>query len=145
MALFAPNRRWLSIASIATILTAGLHTLGQFGPEPPAGSALAAAEAAMQNTRIAMGAGMTPSVWEIFRDLTFTMSVTVFAMGMLGLAVARDREAPARLVRRISVVLALATAALTAISAVYQVFPPLVCFAVVLVLFVMATLKSSAR
>lgn len=142
--MFTKGRRWLSIASLAMVLVAGLHTAGQFASQPE-GSAFATALAGMQAARVPMGAGMEPSVFDLFRSLAFTMSVTVVALGVLGLAVAADREAPARLLWRVSLLLALVSLALSALFFAYRVTPPLVSFAIVFVLYVVATVKASAR
>lgn len=144
MSLFSPGRRWLSAASLTMMVVAGLHTAGQFGAEPREPH-VAEALAAMRTARLPMGAGMVPSIFDIFRSLTFTMSVTVLALGALGLAVSADREASTRLLRRVAGLLALCSLALTGLYAFYQVPPALVSFVVVSALYVVAAFKAFGR
>jgi hypothetical protein len=85
-----------------------------------------------------MGMGMSPSVWEIYRGLVFTMSLCLVAMGALGLAVAGSRDATTRLLSRLALVFAISSAALTILYWVYQIPPPLISMAIVTVLFAIA-------
>jgi hypothetical protein len=100
-------------------------------------------EAAMRAYSIPLGIGMSPSMWDIFRGLVFTMSICLVAMGVLGLVVAASHEATPRLLSRMALVLALASAALTALYWVYRVPPPLITMAVVTILFVVSVATTS--
>jgi drug/metabolite transporter (DMT)-like permease len=82
-------------------------------------------------------------MWDIFRGLVFTMSICLVAMGVLGLVVAASHEATPRLLSRMALVLALASAALTALYWVYRVPPPLITMAVVTILFVVSVATTS--
>ena len=122
-------------ACIATIAVAILHTIGNTLGDAPSDSAYAALDAAMRGYRLPLGMGMSPSVYDIYRTLVFTMSISIAAMGVLGLVVAASRDATFALIAQIATVEALASAALTVLSAIYQVPPPLISFTVVTLLF----------
>lgn len=142
--LFARGRRLFTSASFAMIAVALLHTLGNLDTTP-ADASEASLQQAMRAYRVPMGLGMRPSVWDIFRELTFTMSVTLPAAGVLGLVLAAARQVTARVLRRAAIVFGLAAGALTVISAVYQIPPPLVTLAVVTALYAAAAAQSEER
>lgn len=138
MPLFARGRRLFTWSCIATIVVAALHTIGNTVGTPPGDAAFVSLESAMRGYRIPMGMGMSPSVWEIYRGLVFTMSLCLVAMGALGLAVAGSRDATTRLLSRLALVFAISSAALTILYWVYQIPPPLISMAIVTVLFAIA-------
>jgi len=138
MQLFARGRRSFTWSCIATIVVAALHTIGNTVSTPPGDAAYVALESAMRGYRVPLGMGMTPSVWEIYRGLVFTMTICLVAMGALGLAVAGSRDATPQLLSRAALVLAIFSAALTVLYWVYQIPPPLISMAIVTVLFAMA-------
>ncbi|HEY7192938.1 MAG TPA: hypothetical protein VH439_04280 [Gemmatimonadales bacterium] len=142
MTLFARGRRMFTSACMATLVVAALHTIGNTISGPP-DPGYASVEAAMRAYSIPLGIGMSPSMWDIFRGLVFTMSICLVAMGVLGLVVAASREATPRLLSRMAVVLALASAALTAVYWVYRVPPPLITMAIVTLLFVVSVATTS--
>ena len=144
MALFGPGRRLFSWACITTIAVAGLHTIGNTLSTPPGESTYRTVETAMRDYRVPMGMGMSPSLWDIYRGLVFTMSICLVAMGALGLAVAGSRDATPALLARLAVVLAFFSAALTVLYWIYQIPPPLISMAVVTVLFAIA-FRTTAR
>ena len=63
------------------------------------------------------------------------MSVCLLAIGVLGLVLAADPDSTPRLLSRSALVLAVASAALTIIYAVYQIPPPLISMAIVTALY----------
>ena len=138
MQLFVRGRRLFTWSCIATIVVAGLHTIGNTVSTPPGDAAYVSLEAAMHGYRVPMGMGMAPSIWEIFRGLVFTMSICLVAMGALGLTVAGSRDASPQLLSRLALVLAISSAALTALYWVYQIPPPLTGMTIVTLLFAMA-------
>ncbi len=141
MSIFAPGRRWFAAGSIATIVVAALHTLGNTLGPAPTDAAYLALDAAMRGYVVPLGLGMSPSVWTIYQSLVFTMSICLLGMGILGLVIGASDASP-RLISRVALVLAVSSAALTALYAVCQVTPALVSMAVVTVLFAIATLGS---
>jgi hypothetical protein len=67
------GRRLFTIASLATILVAALHTIGNL-TTTPMDPAQAAVQQAMRGYTIPLGMGMAPSIWDIFRSLVLTMT-----------------------------------------------------------------------
>lgn len=134
--MFRAGRRFFSAASLALIVVAGLHTLGHFSPQKD--PALQRLMAEMDAFRLPLGMGMTPSVRDIFRSLSLTMTVTFVALGLQNLVVASSREATSRLIRSLTVINLLALGALTALFAFYRIPPPLVTVAMVEALFVLS-------
>jgi preprotein translocase subunit SecY len=135
--MFARGRRMFSSASIVMMLVAGLHTVGNLSTASiDAGQA--AVQQAMRGYTLPLGFGMTPSIWQIFRLLVFIMSITVLALGALGLVLAADREVTGRTLRRVAWFSAAASAALAVICYLYQVPPPLISFVVTTILYAVA-------
>jgi hypothetical protein len=141
--LFARGRRLFTSACLATILVAILHTIGNVVPggEPPEMLALFAA---MQGYQVPLGIGMSPSIWDIFRGLVFTMTVCFLAIGAFGLVVAADRDATPRLLSRVALVLTIMSAVLTALYFYYRIPPPLISMVVVTLLFAGAVKTTAA-
>lgn len=138
MSLFSPDRRRLSVASLMMLLGAALHTVGNLAPPPDPG--VINMRTAMQTFHIALGLGMSPSMWDIQRTLVFTMSICVAAIAWLGLAVAGNPSAPASLVATVSRIGLVVAAALTVLCFYYQVPPPLITFAVITVSYLFAAI-----
>lgn len=134
--MFRAGRRFFSVASLVLIMVAGLHTLGHF--TPPRDPGLQRLMEEMDAFRLPLGMGMTPSVRDIFRSLSLTMTVTFVALGLQNVVVAASRDATARLIRALTVIDLVALGALVALYAFYRVPPPLVTLAVVEALFVLA-------
>jgi hypothetical protein len=135
MTMFTRGRRLFATACIATIVVAILHTIGNTLGDAPPDPTYTALDAAMRGYRLPLGMGMSPSVYDIYRTLVFTMSICVAAMGALGLVVAASRDATTTLIAQVATVEALACGALTILCAIYQVPPPLISFTVVTLLF----------
>ncbi|MBI1765176.1 MAG: hypothetical protein HYR56_27505 [Acidobacteria bacterium] len=133
--MFRQGRRLFSAASICLLITALLHTLGNLSLTPM-NDAEAAVLKAMREFTLAMGMGMVPSFLDIFRDLTFTMSVTVVVWGMQNLLAAKHGSD--RLLKPLTWLNVLGVGALVVMNAVYRVPPPLICFSVVEVLFLLS-------
>jgi hypothetical protein len=144
MSPFVRGRRWFSAGSIATLVVALLHTLGNMLPAEPTDEAYVTLMTAMRGYRVPLGLGMVPSVWDIHRSLVFTMSVCLAAMGAIGLTVAASRDVTPRLLSRLAVVLTIASAVLTALYAVYQITPALISLAVMTILFAIASFRSGS-
>jgi len=134
-----PGRGWFLAGAILMLITATLHTAGQFGPTPPG---LESAISTMQQSRLAMGFGMVPSLFDIFQDLTFTMSVTFYALGLFNLLIALSADVTVPLQRRIALLNLGWIAAFIALCAYYQIPPPLICGIVMWPVFLMAWVRS---
>src|SRR4051812_19289868 len=135
MTLFRRGRRLFSVACLATILVAVLHTVGNTLSDTPTDAAYVVLDSAMHGYRVPLGIGMNPSIFDIYRPLVFPMSISVAAMGVLGLVVAASTESSTALIARVATVEAISCGALTILSAIYQVPPPLISFTVVTLLF----------
>src|SRR6185503_14934009 len=93
------GRRLFSTSAILMLLTAAVHTAGNLAPVPLQPGEQEVIDA-MKRLRTPMGMSMNPSLWDILRDLTFTMTITFFALGILNLALAASKEMPDRVLRR---------------------------------------------
>ena len=138
--MFRSGRRLFSAASIGLIVVALLHSIGSFapGPVPPE---LERVVSEMRASRLPLGFGMQPSMFDIQQSLALTMSVTLLWLGAQNLTSARH-DPTGSLVRRLNVISALGVGALIAIYAFYRVPPPLITLAIVEVLFVLALVTS---
>ncbi len=88
---------------------------------------------------------MTPSILDIYRNLSLTMSVTLVGLGLQNLLVARHPSAVPLLIRRLAGSSALIVAVLVGLEAFYRVSPPLVLLVVVGVLFLLAWARLQAK
>ena len=138
--MIQPGRRLYLAGSIALILVAALHTWGQFAPTPPE-PALSAVLTMMRGVRLDLGLGMQPSVYDIFRSLAFTMSITLAALGAFGLIVIRA-DPSTRLLRAAILTSSLAVGAVVVLQAVYRIPPPFISLAVVELLFLAALVRA---
>jgi hypothetical protein len=143
--MFARGRRWFTAGCLTLFAVSLLHTLGNTLSTPPADAEYVGMEAAMREYLVPLGLGMSPSVWDIYMSLVFTMSVCLLGMGAIGVVVASSQDATPRLLSRVAAALAAISAALTILYAVYQVTPALVSLAVVTVLFVIAAVTGRGR
>jgi hypothetical protein len=141
---FAAGRRLFSSASIATIVVAILHTVGHFSPAPPNDERYTVLERTMRDYRIPLGLGMEPSIYDIFRSLSLTMSVALLTIGCLGLALAAYPDATLRLLSRVAAVFTVTMVALTALYYVYRIPRPTITIAVVALLFGLS-IRSTSR
>lgn len=132
------GRAWFITGTVLLALTGVLHTIGQFTPDEPP---IAAGLAAMRASRLPMGLGMAPTLFDIFRDLAFTMTVTFFAIAALNAVVAWHRETTASLLRAVALVNVAWIAAFIGICYVYAVPPPLISGIAVWPFFLIAWLR----
>jgi hypothetical protein len=139
--MFAPGRRWFTAGSITLLFVALLHTLGNTLGTTPTDAEYIAMEASMRDYIVPLGLGMSPSVWDIYRSLVFTMSLCLVGMGLVGLAIASAPDVTPRLLSRVAVVFAGASLALTGLYVIYQITPALISLLVVTVLFVVAAVS----
>lgn len=142
MIIFSKGRRSLTLAAIATLLVAAAHTIGTFVPPSADDTGLIALVATMQGYRVPMGLGMEPSLWDIQQGLSLAMSLFLVAFAVLGLSFAGDQDAAPRTLSRIAMISAGTMATLTVMFAVLRIPPPLVMFAVLAVLYLVAALRT---
>ena len=138
--MFATGRRAFSIGCLALILVACLHTLGHFAP-PPQDPASLALDAALKGYTVELPL-MSTTAFAVLQSLSLTMTITLLALGAVGLVAARSCAAED--VRRLAMVYGLTVAALVVVYGVYRVGPPFVTLALVLVTFVIALLPVRA-
>ncbi|MBM3728717.1 MAG: hypothetical protein FJW40_25235 [Acidobacteria bacterium] len=124
MTVFARGRRAFSIAAILMILTAVAHTMGSIAP--PGDPEHVALVKGMSALRIPVGLGMEPSLFDIYLDLTFTMSVCLAGLGLLNLVLAGSEGTPAVVLRRVSWVNLAWMAALVVLAVVFHIAPMLI-------------------
>jgi hypothetical protein len=120
------GRRLFSIACLLIIVTAMLHTIGNLSvstKDPGEGQLIAA----IQNFHFKMGMGMNPSFYELFRALTFTMSITFLALGVIGLILTGSKGVSGRVIRDVTWFYAFWNGAFTIVCYCYHVPPPLIC------------------
>ena len=134
-----PGRGWFLAATILMGLTGAAHTLGQFGADPPQ---LVPALDAMRGATLSMGIGMTPSIYDIFRDLAFTMSTTFFALTAMNLLLVYGVDATTRLRRTAAAINLVWLGVFIALAYGYHAPPPLICGLVMWPLFLIAFVKS---
>jgi hypothetical protein len=122
-----------------TLLAGAAHTAGQFTPEEPE---LTAALAAMRTAHLPMGMGMVPSLFDIFRDLSFTMSITFFALVAINTVIVRHRDTTASLLRAVTVVNLIWLAVFIGLCWFYAVPPPLISGALIWPFYLIALLRN---
>ena len=142
MVIFSKGRRSLTLAAIATLLVAAVHTIATFMPPPADDTAMVALVDAMRGYQTPMGLGMAPSMWDIQTALSLSVTLFLIAFGVLGLSFAGDRDAAPRTLSRIAMISAGTMGTLTVVFAVYRIPPPLVMNAVLAILYLVASLRT---
>ena len=137
-----PGRGWFIAATVLLGITGVLHTIGQFGPEPPE---LHSALMAAREAHLPMGLGMAPSLMDILSDLAFTMSITFFALTAVNLILAFHADATTALRRTAAGVSVAWLLAFDVLCYVYRIPPPLVSGIVVTIAFAIAFVRSTPR
>jgi hypothetical protein len=127
--MWRPGRRLFSTAAVLMLLTAAAHTAGQFTGS--SGAAEDAVVGAMAGFHVPMGLGMTPSFLDFFRAISFTMSITFAALGIINLTLAASADISDRLLGRVVWINLLWTGAFGLAMLYYQVPPPLICAVVI--------------
>lgn len=137
--MLARGRRLFTLAAGALLLVAALHTLGTASP-PPDNAATRDLLAAMRGYTLDTGLGMVPSAYDVQKGLAYTMAVLLVFLGAVNLLLAA--RGPQTLIRPAAALNALCCAVLTALYLVFPIAPPMVCFAVLMVLFTAAALTA---
>lgn len=142
MVIFSKGRRSLTVAAIATLAVAAIHTIGTFAPPPADDAALLSVIEAARGYHMEMGLGMAPSIWDIQQALSLTMTLFLIAIAVFALSFAGDRDATPRTLSRIAVISTGTMAALTVTYAIFQIPPPLVAIAILAILYLVAALRT---
>ena len=119
------GRRSFTVAAVFMILTAAVHTAGNLAAKSSSAEETQV-RSEMAALRFPLGMGMQPSLWDIYWDLTLTMSITLAALGLINLLLAASGEIPDRILRRVSWVNLIWVVAFLWLSWVQQVPPPLI-------------------
>lgn len=135
--MFQKARRLFSAGLIGLLVIATLHTIGQFS-QKDADPQLISAISAMNHYTLSMGFGMNPSVYEIYKSFSLTMSITLVWLGLQHLLVAAPLDSSEVLIRRQTLLSILGVGALILLYAVYRIPPPLLTLCGVEVLFILS-------
>jgi hypothetical protein len=133
------GRGWFIAATVLLGITGVLHTIGQFGPDPPE---LHSALAAAREAHFPMGMGMAPSLMDILSDLAFTMSITFFALTAMNLVIAFHADATTALRRTAAAVSVAWLLAFDVLCYIYRIPPPLISGVIVTIAFAVAFARS---
>lgn len=119
-----PGSRLHAVASSGLVGVGVVHLVGHFAGRPSDAAALSAF-ATMDGYRLAFPLGMTPSLLDLLRSLSLTMSALLVSLGALNIVAMAHGDASRRLRRRLAGATALGVAAVIGLQAFYRVLPPL--------------------
>lgn len=135
-------RRWFRVGAWILLITAGLHTLGHVsGPLPPKNDTEATLQRLMREYQFQLG-GVQRTTEDFLNGFSLTFSVFLLFVGLLDLLIARHLESS--VLRRVTLLHAALAAGLLALSLVYFIPPPAVCFGLALVAFGVAAWPRTA-
>lgn len=140
--MWRPGRRMFTVACILILITAALHTMGN-ALSRRMGEAQNKVMDVMQSSRLPMGMGMEPSFYDVFRAVTFTMSITFLALGVIGLMLTGSQSVSSGVIRRMTWFYLLWNGAFTVLCYSYRVAPPLICGVLIEATLVIALLTSA--
>lgn len=143
--IFRPGCRLFAAASILMLLTAAAHTAGHFSPIPENDAALKSAIEAMTGYTLDMGMGMRPSMMAVQLSLSLTMTIFLVFLAVQNLATLYLAGDSARLMRALTVINLLCAIALTVLYGFYRIPPPLICFALISLLLILALVLPNKR
>ena len=122
--MWKKGRRFFSAAAILMVLTALVHTAGNLASKPETTAELRLFTE-MSDFRLPL-MGMNPSMQDILKDLTYIMSVTFAALGLINLLLAASSETSAILLRHISWINLLWVGAFLILNWGYRIPPALI-------------------
>lgn len=134
----------MTAGSIGLLLVACVHTLAHFAPPPDDPEFLAAIET-MEATRVDAGFGTRPSLADMQRALSLTMSLLLAALACSNLVVLGNASTTLAAVRSLAIVNFLAMAALVALYLFYTLPPPMIFFAALALVFLAASIWPAPR
>ncbi len=133
------RRMFFGIGAWASLLTAGIHLVGHFAPQPPpANEAEATLLRLMTTYRKELGAGFSRTTMDFLLGFSLTFALLLFWLGAMSLLVLRRGAADPAWFGRVCLLNAILAAVLLAISLKYFFLPPIVCVAVVFLAFAAA-------
>jgi hypothetical protein len=139
--MWRPGRRMFTIACILLLLAAAAHNTGFLllkanGPEDQK------VLDAMKDFHNQLGMGMSPSFFDLFLALAYSMTVLMVALGVTGLVLSASKSVSTSVIRTITWLYIGWVAAFTAIGYYYQVPPPLISGVVVELALIAAALSA---
>jgi hypothetical protein len=138
MSMFARGRRAFSLAGILMLFTALAHTLGTIAPIRNPDQRLLITQ--MAALHLPLGVGPEPSVWDIYQNLMFTMSITFLGLGLVNVALGAHRDSTAALMRRVSWMNLVWVAAYIAFALLFQVTPSAISGVLILIPLIVSLL-----
>lgn len=141
--MFKRGHRLFAAGAIGLFVIALFHSLGHFSP-PPDDPALVAALQAMSASQLDMGLAR-PSLMAIYNSLSLGMTLFLLFLGGIDLIVLRCGRENVALLRAMKIANVVGVAALTALFAYYLIPPPLITFALVVLLFLLAVLFDKSK
>ena len=136
--MWRSGRRLHSTAGVLMILTAMAHTAGNLAPNQ--NFALEQVMNVMRSYHLSMGMGMSPSVFDIFVSLSWTMSFTFTALGILTLIIAGSADTTGSLLRKVGWLNVVWVGAMLVTNILLRIPPPLICAATIEAVLLMAVL-----
>ena len=123
--MWRPGRRMFTVACFLILLMAAAHNTGflmakSSGPEDDK------VLNAMKDFHNEMGMGMSPSTYDLFMALAFSMTVLMVGLGATGLVLAASRSVSSDVIRTLTWIYLGWDAAFTIIGYYYRVPPPVI-------------------
>lgn len=123
--MWRPGRRMFTVACFLILLTAAGHNTGfllakSSGPEDDK------VMSAMKDFHNEMGMGMSPSTYDLFLALAYSMTVLMVALGVTGLVLAASRSVSSAVIRTVTWLYLLWVAAFIVVGYYYRVPPPVI-------------------
>ena len=123
--MWRPGRRMFTVSCILLLLAAAAHNMGFLllkanGPEDEK------VLDAMKGFHNQMGMGMSPSFFDLFLALAFTMTVLMVGLGVVGLVLAASKSVSTEVIRTMTWIYLVWMAAFIAVGYYYQVPPPVI-------------------
>jgi hypothetical protein len=139
--MWRPGRRMFTVACILILLMALAHNTGflmakSSGPEDEK------VLDAMKGFHNEMGMGMSPTTYDLFLALAYSMTVLMVGLGVTGLVLAASKSVSTSVIRTITWLYIAWVGAFTAIGYYYQVPPPLISGVVIEVALIAAALSA---
>ena len=123
--MWRPGRRMFTVACFLILLMAAAHNTGflmawSSGPEDDK------VLNAMKDFHNEMGMGMSPSTYDLFMALAFSMTVLMVGLGVTGLVLAASRSVSSEVIRTLTWIYLGWDAVFTIIGYYYRVPPPVI-------------------
>jgi hypothetical protein len=123
--MWRPGRRMFTVSCILLLLAAAAHNTGflllkAVGPEDER------VLDAMKGFHNQLGMGMSPSFFDLFLALAFTMTVLMVALGVIGLVLSASKSVSSEVIRTMTWLYVVWMAAFIGVGYYYRVPPPII-------------------